>query len=460
MLAQATGAFVQQIDPGGTLIPLTRINDSEKLDLLALVLKSHGPWFWQRTKYRPTDFTLNDLLLGDTPISTGVLEKDFLKYEGTFGDSASGRLECGGEQVSVNVQGKGSSKLQSSFGNLRKQEVDVPKLLQDSHNRRLNPQHGLLRLVQGRGPGGGRGGGRGLALAVLKERIVSTQPCSITQQTRRAGSCSAMLPLITTSSVQVSVQEKGSLQKDSNISLEIPEGSVLAYSVLELDITPTGHYEFCLQLDTEGGFEVDGPIRSNGEEHREQPISILQEELSWLKAHLQLLAALPVPVRSSLFQLLQQVLCDRSTLSILENTLEELVVGRVSSWAELSGPLCEEGRVRALLDLLQKAPPPHADLIATVHLLLSAMEEMTDAGLAQLCACCSPPVLKTLQDLVSGESALADEEVCQRVELLFSSSNVVLRREMGRLWAELGAQAGLRPLVMCIAVQGLATLGL
>ncbi|KAJ8371529.1 hypothetical protein AAFF_G00307660 [Aldrovandia affinis] len=90
---------------------------------------------------------------------------------------------------------------------------------------------------------------------------------------------------------------------------------------------------------------------------------------------------------------------------------------------------------------------------------------MDDVSLVQLHSCCAAPVLKSLQDLVSGlvvngESALVEEEVCQRVELLFSSSNVELRREAGRLWAETGARPGLRPLFMCIAVQGLSSLSL
>ncbi|KAJ8365968.1 hypothetical protein SKAU_G00147990 [Synaphobranchus kaupii] len=443
MLARATGNFVQQIDPGGSLIPVTRLNDSDKLDLLALVLRRQRFWFWQRPKYLPTDFSLNDLLLGDTPISPGAEESDFLKYEGTYGDTVSGRLQGGVGQVNIKMAGRGSSKLQSSFGSLKKQEVDVQKLVQASRDRKLNLQHRLLRKVQGRGRGRGQ-----VALAVLKERIVSTQTCSISQQVHGLSSCSAMLTLIAPTNVQVSVQEKASLETNSSISLEIPEGTVIAYSVMELDIQHNGQYELCLQLDMSGGFEVDGPVRGGGEEQgMEQPLSDLQKELSALKPHFQLLADLPVLTRSTLLQHLQLLLPDRPTVSLLENTVEELLEGGACSLGELK----------------ENAPPSSSGLLTSVHLLLSAVQEMSDAGLAHLSSCCSPPVLKSLQDLVNGgmvngESALAEEEVCQRVELLFSSSNMVLQREMGRLWAETEPEAGLRPLVMCIAVQGLAAL--
>ncbi|KAG5843137.1 hypothetical protein ANANG_G00185280 [Anguilla anguilla] len=436
MLARATGDFVRQIDPDGCLIPLTRLNDSDKLGPLALVLKRPRLWFWQRPKYRPSGFSLNNLLLGDTPICPGVVETDFLKYEGTFGNTVSGKLEGVG-QVNVNLEGKGMCNLQFSFGNLKKQEVDICKLLQASRDRMLNLKHGLLR-----------------------------QSCSISQQVQGLGSCSAMLSLIAPTNVKVSVQENGSLQTDCSISLEIPEGTVIAYSVMELRVHPDGQYELCLQLDTLGGCEVDGPIRGSEEEwgpkDGEQPISILQKELSALQAHFQCLATLPAPTRSSLFRNLQQVLRDRPAVSVLQNAVEELMEGGPCSLKELEELIpCQQQWARGVLDLLQNAPPPSPALLTSVHLLLSAVEEMSDAGLVHLSTCCSPTVLKSLQDLVNGgmvngESALADEGVCQRAELLFSSSNMVLK--MGRLEVESGAQPGLRPLFLCIAVQGLATL--
>lgn len=62
-------------------------------------------------------------------------ETDFLTYNGTFGDKLSGKLDAEAGSVSVVLEGRGSSKLQSSFGKLKKQEVDVTKLLKDSEDR-------------------------------------------------------------------------------------------------------------------------------------------------------------------------------------------------------------------------------------------------------------------------------------------------------------------------------------
>ena len=62
-------------------------------------------------------------------------ESEFLTYEGKFGDTLSSKLDAKAGNLSVNLEGRGTTKLQSSFGKLRKQEVDVMKLLQDSNER-------------------------------------------------------------------------------------------------------------------------------------------------------------------------------------------------------------------------------------------------------------------------------------------------------------------------------------
>ena len=60
---------------------------------------------------------------------------DFLKYSGTFGDKMGTLVETGVGVANVSLEGRSSAKLQSSFGSLRKEELDVRKLLQDSKHK-------------------------------------------------------------------------------------------------------------------------------------------------------------------------------------------------------------------------------------------------------------------------------------------------------------------------------------
>lgn len=64
-----------------------------------------------------------------------VTETEFAKYKGTFGDKLSGKLDAKGGSVNICLEGQGSSKLQSFFGTLKKEELAVTQLVEDSKNR-------------------------------------------------------------------------------------------------------------------------------------------------------------------------------------------------------------------------------------------------------------------------------------------------------------------------------------
>lgn len=58
-----------------------------------------------------------------------------MKYEGKFENHVSGTLETALGKVKVNVGGKGLVESQSSFGTLRKQELDLQQLLRHAVDR-------------------------------------------------------------------------------------------------------------------------------------------------------------------------------------------------------------------------------------------------------------------------------------------------------------------------------------
>lgn len=68
-------------------------------------------------------------------MSTVAVETDFIKYNGTYGDNIQATMDASIVHSNVNLQGKETSKLQSYFGSLKKEEVDVQKLLEDSKDR-------------------------------------------------------------------------------------------------------------------------------------------------------------------------------------------------------------------------------------------------------------------------------------------------------------------------------------
>ncbi|XP_064815544.1 gasdermin-E-like [Oncorhynchus masou masou] len=562
MFSTATRNFVEEIDDdddGGSLIPVSSLIDSDKLVPLSLVVKRKRFWIWQKPKYLPTDFTLSDVLTGDTPLTPVVVKTDFLKYQGTFGDNKSGNFESNLVAVNLKVEGKDTSKLQSSFGSLKKEEVDVQKLLRDSKDKILDMSHCLIQQTREKSRE---------VFAVVKERIVTTQPCSVIEEVQQGGQLGELLSFCGPKSTQVSVQENSSLHKDSNVSLEIPAHTVIAYGIIELEIKLNGHYDLCLMSDTLGGFEVDGPVKKSlvgvsGARDDTPKKSCFQRELEKLRGHFQLLSVLPVDTRSSLLQLLKTTMEDREAVSVLESVLDQKCTGKTADLGEVK----EASRmqtVQAILNLLEHSDssPTHSllsdssqtptllsdssqtptllsdssqtptllsdssqtptllsdssqtptllsdssqtptllsdssqtptllsdssqtptllsdssqtpSLLNATHLIISAMDGMTDEGLSVLGSCCSPPVLQALQILVqhvaagSGETlslrdaglaVLTEEELYQRTESLFGHSEVTLKREEDTLRTEMKDQPGYLSLVMSITVKGLASL--
>ncbi|XP_055770752.1 gasdermin-E-like [Salvelinus fontinalis] len=500
MFSTATINFVEEIgDNDGSLIPVSSLIESDKLVPLSLVVKRNRFWIWQKPKDLPTDFTLSDVLTGDTPLTPVVVKTDFLKYQGTFGDNKSGNFESNVVAVNLKVEGKDTSKLQSSFGSLKKEEVDVQKLLRDSKDKLLDMSHCLIQQTREK---------TREVFAVVKERIVTTQPCSVIEEVQQGGQIGELLTFCGPKSTQVSVKENSSLHKDSNVSLEIPAHTVIAYSIIELQIKLNGHYELCLMSDTLGGFEVDGPVKKSlvgvSGAHDDTPKkSCFQRELEKLSGHFQVLSVLPAATRSSLLQLLKTTMEDREAVSVLESVLDQMCTGKIADLGEVK-EASQMQTVQAILDLLEhsdssptpsllsdssptpsllsdSSPTPSLlsdssqtpSLLSATHPIISAMDGMTDEGLSVLGSCCSPPVLQALQILVqhvaagSGETlslrdaglaVLTEEVVFGRTESLFSHSKVTLKREEDTLRTEMKDQPGYLPLVMSITVKGLASL--
>ncbi|XP_075968986.1 gasdermin-E-like isoform X2 [Anarhichas minor] len=418
MFSKATANFLRQIDPEGSLIHVSRVNDSKKLVPMALVVKRNRIWFWKRPKYQPTDFTLSDLLQGDTVLSPYVTETEFVTYRGTFRGNLSGTLETEAGSASITLEGRGSSKLQSCFGNLKKEELDVKKLLRDSSSRLVDMQKPLVQQLEKRAD----------VLAVVKERILTTDSCSITQTKSEQCIFQGILGPLGMLGNSVKVKDSNNIEAESDVSLEIPSGTVIAYSVLELEIKKNGHY---------GSEEMD----------------------------LSPLAELPQSPRWALFNRLQETLRDRTALSYMECLLEELCSGEtldIAKHEELS-----ESQRRSLSALLDTLNPARLN---AAHLLVSAMEELPDQTLSLLSES-RPDFLEAFDALMcslqkSSEPLsiqclpvpLQDNQAFQLAEQLLSSTNVTLKRDSYRLWSETGNEAGFLPLVLSLSIQGLSLL--
>ncbi|XP_065145335.1 gasdermin-E isoform X1 [Paramisgurnus dabryanus] len=529
MFESATKKLVRQIDPNGVLIATSSPNDSNKLRPLAVVLKKPKKWFWQETTYRPTSFTLNDLLK-EKEIKPVLEKNEFLKYEATYKNAISGSVEVGNKVAGV--KGQGRSKLHVSFGTLQKEDVDIPILLKDSRERKVDLEHSLIQQSLKWKK----------VFTLLKERILTTCECSISYVGLEQGSCFTGFGGFSEGSCfsalggfsEMFIKDSGQIRIDSDLVLTIPPGTIMAYSVMEMSIDSNGNFELSLGPD---GIEADDNSQDSDCSETDGPwpfeeipkgsaLSSLNKALSDVHNRLYSLTDLSCECRSSLLLHLSEILLDRPILSALVDRLEEpnseeapflpkneltdkqrLLTdtfldllkceqfksrireasvanqnGSQTSTAnhsghpsasELNGSEKQNGE-RAVSHhngTSTKSSKQSDQLRVAMHMLLSALEELTDAGLKLLGHFCSPEGLRSLQDfvnlLVANDTPLSkdsipvflqkDEEF-SRVKVLFNLCNVLLKEEDNVLFAEVTCEEGFLPLVLCIVINGLACL--
>ncbi|XP_065608983.1 gasdermin-E [Cyrtonyx montezumae] len=495
MFAKATRNFVRETDGGGDLIPVSHLNASDKLQLLSLVTKRKKFWCWQKPKYHFLAVSLSDVLTEDKPIKPVIVESDFVKYMGKFEDLVQGSIETTFGKISLGAGAKGCVESQSSFGNLRKQEVDLQQLMKDVKDRMINVNSSLLQQVIER---------KREVLCILREKIITTQRCTISEHIQTEERVSGLLGC-TTKIVKVSVSDSGSMMKDSNVILEIPPATTIAYGVIELFIKCDGQFEFCLLHEQQGGFESsEGSVSphpvlfrdasflynpdavDNGmDSEAENPIpshaslSVLKEDLSRLKAQFQPFVKLPEDKQRALYKSLCELLLHEEMLTALEDVLDAVCTGDKPDLKELK-PAQQWDLVGFLQlvgcstqdELLQNYQLQDEDLLSAAHLLISAISELSDYTLVLLRACSDlqvVPALCCLPYIASADGTLAlsspsvatltDRRRFDAVQRLFASSNINLEKTESSVKAVTTREPGFFPLVLYVALCGLHSLG-
>ncbi|XP_007466126.1 PREDICTED: non-syndromic hearing impairment protein 5 [Lipotes vexillifer] len=493
MFAKATRNFLREVDAGGNLITVSNLNDSDKLQLLSLVTKKKRLWCWQRPKYQFLSVTLGDVLTEDQFLSPVVVESDFVNYEGKFENHVSGTLETAMGKVKLNLGGKGLVESQSSFGTLRKQEVDLQQLIGVAQERTINLKNSVLQQVLER---------KNEVLCVLTQKIVTTRKCVISEHVRIEEKCGGTVG-IQTKTVQVSATEDGNIIKDSNVVLEIPAPTTIAYGVIELYVRADGQFEFCLLQGKHGGFEHerrsvsafldllplqefafwDTPDAGQGLPASDGPLSVLKQATLFLERNFHPFAELPEQQQRALNDVLQAVLFDEELLLVLEQVCEDIVSSLSPSLAVL-GKL-KPSQQRDLVAFLRlvgysvqgECPGPedvvhNQELLSTAYFLVSALAEMPDNAAVLLGTCCKLQIIPTLCHLLRALSddgvsdledpvlaPLKDTERFGIVQRLFASADINLERLQPSVKAATRKDPNVFPLILYISLNGLCALG-
>ncbi|NWU65709.1 GSDME protein, partial [Pterocles burchelli] len=505
MFAKATKTFVRETDSGGDLIPVSHLNASDKMQLLGLVTKRKKFWCWQKPKYHFLTVTLSDVLTEDKPIKPVIVESDFAKYMGKFEDFVQGSIETSFGKISLGAGGKGYVENRSSFGNLRKQEMDLQQLMKDIKDRTINLNSRLLQQVLE---------GKHEVLCILREKIITTQKCTISEHVQTEEKISGVMGC-SKKIIKVSVSENASMMKDASVILEIPPATAIAYGVIELFIKHSGQFEFCLLDEQQGGFEkestegstyphsalfrdaaflyqpdaVDNEMYSGAKNLIPSDASLiilsftfycfLGKDLSWLKTQFQPFVKLPEDKQRALYKTLCELLLHEEMVTALEDVLDDICTGDKPDLKVLK--LTQQQDLVDFLELLgcslqrelllEKYQPQDEALFSAVRLLVSAISELSDT-LVLLCACCDlqvVPALCCLPNIASADgtvmlssplvAALTDRGRFDVVRRLFASSNINLEITESSLKAVTMKEPRFFPLVLYVALYGFYALG-
>ncbi|XP_041039199.1 gasdermin Eb isoform X2 [Carcharodon carcharias] len=498
MFAKATSSFVKQIESGGDLIPVSSLNDSDKLQLLSLVTKRKKGWFWQKPKYYPSSFSLQDILTGDTPIKAAVTESDFLKYEGKFGDIVEAGTGAEIANLSFSLEGQDSVALESSFGNLKKQEFDLHQLLKIAEKRVLDLDHSFVQQTCEQ---------RNEILCVVNEKIITSQKCSISEHLQIEEKCGGTLGL-KTKILKVAATDDGTITEDTEVVLEIPPRTVIAYSVTELFINQNGQFELCLLSDKCGGFDkvllgknkeafhstvcssltcVDGANKSQEcvvmmDVPSETSLSVLKPAIEEAKHQFQPFSELSEEKCQQLFKFYYLRLQSKF-LTMQSGKLDKLSSAEqpnLMGLQELESTQAQ--KVKVLLHILgydcagddgssKNKDATRPELFTAAFCLFSALDGMSEESLAVLGICCEIQILPILLYLINHTPddgmfpvdnpdllLLNEEDNFYIAERLFALSNVCLEKKESAIKLVTGKQPGMLPVCLCIVLQGFATL--
>ncbi|XP_039198017.1 gasdermin-E isoform X1 [Crotalus tigris] len=458
MFAKATKTFVKEVDCGGDLISVSSLNNLDKLQFLNLVTKKKKTWCWQNPKYHLSSVSLNDVLAEDMhePIKPVIAESDFVKYEGKFEDCIRGSIETSLGRINLGTGGSDVVESLSSFGNLKKQDVDLHKLMKDVKGRSINLQTPLLeQMVEKKND----------VLCILTEKILTTQKCLVSEHIQKQEKLAGMVG-ISTKIIKVSVSENGNMIKNSNVVLEIPAPTTIAYAVIELYIKRNGQFELCLLHDQQGGFErgtmeepsyhslafkdaccphlfdvVDNEKLSGPESPIPGGVSlnILSKDILQLKTQFQPFMNLSEEKQRALYQMVCDFLLHEETVMQLENVqvasptqpwmvseqVKQSCLILLNIWIEILNnfqgfkldsiysegspgiiameelkspekPCLEEFLQLVGVQLQSKQQIHNKELFLAAHFLLSALAELSSYSLVLLLACCDLQLVRIL----------------------------------------------------------------
>ncbi|XP_055482641.1 gasdermin-A-like [Psammomys obesus] len=316
LFLRSTRSLVKELGRKGELVPVDSLRSSPRLRPFCLVRKKHKSYLWPwDTSFIPTDFTLLDILEPGCPDLDVKHSGPIYAWEKMTG------MRTGAVGLSPGPKGQVTGSSESSCHSaVAVQTLWVTPCTWEmllAKRKLRSPRPSFLQELQCRKDRE--------SLYVVTEVVVTLQDTILQSlsQMQRAGQLALPQP--------GHAQVQGQSHVGRERMLSIPQGSVLAYRVLQLVVEKDGwalHFfpESKVCRDAKGGgVSSKEPEECNFLDLQDQAESQLQD-----------LVTLSSELRNTLLGAFQELLQDRQALQELEDTLEQAL--DTGLLAQLEGP--------------------------------------------------------------------------------------------------------------------------
>ncbi|XP_072927495.1 gasdermin-A3-like [Hemitrygon akajei] len=382
MFQKITKKIVEEMDPEGlALIPMKSAYFSDHYKPLRLLIKMKKSFFSTREGYAPTSIRLTDILKDGQDLDFGLTNSSFANYSEDFSGTVKGKADVNVSNIESGIRVSGSTSNSLSVMEMRKQIIDVNKLLDVIGSRKVNREHSFMKQLMMD------------VVYVVSEVIETEKPCTVDWTFQAESKLSILLKIL---------KVKSGFGMNLEKKLTFSAGTTIAYKVSELRISSEDIMELNWILS----------IR--------ETMTVFTDQKGRIASSVDGLTKLSAEQRLPLLSMVLETLGSSENLPVLDAMLEQMHEGLQPDLQVLD--LMEErsrASVEKMLDLLgiKKADPPGQPLTLTqdqnsiiqaVNFLIQSLSEIDPETLILLAHCVEAKIISKQRDLVK----IIDEKWC------------------------------------------------
>lgn len=287
-----------------TLHSIVDLNSSSRCNILWVLVKKKSRWFWKSVKYKPTAFTLNEILTKPVDISSQIKKSVFIRnYKNEPKFHVHGRLGAKvAEEFGIDVSAIDAFTVSMDVGTVIKREVGWGDLNEALADKTLNLEHEFVQYVIHKPR---------RSLCIVYETVATGSDADVDSDSLKEGNAN-----VKGGQPKFSIYLDATVQATHHRSYELPTNTILGYACYEMVYdSAMGTFELVLPDETDAG-----KLESNTRHHHVFDKPDGQNDKALIAVFDDLLKS---PLCSKIVELYRKILDHPSAIAPLRDLLEE-----------------------------------------------------------------------------------------------------------------------------------------